>query len=69
VISGEHARGAELDGTGWADEGSLRCTRKRGEVVLGDPLGPLPSWAMLLAAFDMVHWGFGGLFFSRVVED
>jgi heme exporter protein B len=38
-------------------------------LLLGDPMGQLRSWALLLACFDVVHWSLGGLFFGRVVEE
>lgn len=38
-------------------------------LILGDPMGQMPSWALLLAAFDAIHWSLCGLLFGRVVED
>jgi heme exporter protein B len=38
-------------------------------LLLGDPMGQLPSWVVLLACFDAVHWSLGGLLFGRVVEE
>jgi heme exporter protein B len=37
--------------------------------MLGDPMGQLGSWALLLITFDGVHWSLCGLLFGRVVED
>jgi heme exporter protein B len=38
-------------------------------LLMGDPMGQLRSWALLLACFDAIHWSLGGLFFGRVVEE
>jgi heme exporter protein B len=38
-------------------------------LLLGDPMGQLRSWAVLLACFDAIHWSLGGLLFGRVVEE
>jgi heme exporter protein B len=38
-------------------------------LILGDPMGQMPSWALLLVAFDAIHWSLCGLLFGRVVED
>jgi heme exporter protein B len=38
-------------------------------VILGDPMGTLGSWLMLLGAFDAIYWALCGLLYSRVVED
>jgi heme exporter protein B len=38
-------------------------------VILGDPMGALGSWLMLLGAFDAIYWALCGLLYSRVVED
>ena len=38
-------------------------------LILGDPMAQMGSWALLLVAFDMVHWAICGLLFGRVVED
>jgi len=38
-------------------------------LILGDPMGQARSWALLLVAFDAIHWSLAGLLFSRVVED
>jgi heme exporter protein B len=38
-------------------------------LILGDPMAQMGSWALLLVAFDMIHWAICGLLFGRVVED
>ena len=38
-------------------------------VILGDPMGQMGSWILLLVAFDLIHWSLCGLLFGRVVED
>jgi hypothetical protein len=36
---------------------------------LGDPMGQIRSWVLLLDAFDAIYWSLCGLLFGRVVED
>lgn len=38
-------------------------------VILGDPMGTLRSWVLLLAAFDAIYWSLCGLLYARVVEE
>ncbi len=38
-------------------------------LILGDPMEQVRAWALLLVAFDAIHWSLGGLLFGRVVED
>lgn len=38
-------------------------------LLLGDPMGQLRPWALLLVSFDAIHWSLCGLLFGRVVED
>ena len=38
-------------------------------LILGDPMGQIGSWALLLVAFDLIYWAVCGLLFGRVVED
>lgn len=38
-------------------------------MILGDPMGQLRSWTILLAAFDAIYWSICGLLFDRVIED
>ena len=38
-------------------------------LILGDPMGQIRSWAILLIAFDLIYWSLCGLLFDRVVED
>lgn len=38
-------------------------------IILGDPMGQIRSWLMLLLAFDAIYWSLCGLLFGRVVEE
>jgi heme exporter protein B len=38
-------------------------------LLLGDPMGQLRAWSLLLVSFDAIHWALCGLLFGRVVED
>jgi len=38
-------------------------------LMLGDQMGQLRPWALLLLSFDAIHWSLCGLLFGRVVED
>lgn len=38
-------------------------------VVLGDPMGELRNWIILLTAFDLIYWSMCGLLYGRVVEE
>lgn len=38
-------------------------------LILGDPMGQVRSWLVLLVAFDVIYWSLCGLVFERVVED
>jgi heme exporter protein B len=38
-------------------------------LILGDPMGQVRSWTVLLASFDAIYWSICGLLFDRVVED
>lgn len=38
-------------------------------ILLGDPMRQIPSWIVLLAAFDLIYWSICGLLFPRVVEE
>ena len=37
-------------------------------IILGDPMGQVRSWSLLLACFDLIYWSLCGLLFGRVVE-
>lgn len=37
-------------------------------TMTGDPMGQLPAWITLLAAFDLIYWSLCGLLFEKVVE-
>jgi len=47
----------------------LAAVKATSLLILGDPMGQLRPWAMLLFLFDAVHWALGGLLFGPVVED
>jgi heme exporter protein B len=47
----------------------LAAVKATSLLILGDPMGQARSWALLLVAFDAIHWSLAGLLFSRVVED
>jgi heme exporter protein B len=38
-------------------------------LMLGDPMGQVQAWVVLLVGFDAIHWSLCGLLFGRVVED
>jgi heme exporter protein B len=38
-------------------------------LMLGDPMGQVRAWVVLLIGFDAIHWSLCGLLFGRVVED
>jgi heme exporter protein B len=38
-------------------------------LLMGDPMGQLRPWTLLLVSFDAIHWSLCGLLFGRVVED
>ena len=37
-------------------------------VMLGDPMGQIGSWLVLLGCFNLVYWSLCGVLFGRVVE-
>lgn len=47
----------------------LAAVKATSLLVLGDPMGQLRPWAILLFLFDAIHWSLGGLLFGLVVED
>ena len=47
----------------------LAAVKATSLLILGDPMGQLRSWALLLLVFDAIHWSLCGLLFGRVVED
>ena len=47
----------------------LASVRATSLLLLGDPMGQLASWTLLLLCFDAIHWALCGLLFGRVVED
>jgi heme exporter protein B len=38
-------------------------------IILGDPMGQVRAWSLLLVCFDLIYWSLCGLLFGRVVED
>jgi heme exporter protein B len=46
----------------------LSAVKATSLLILGDPMGQLGSWVLLLSAFDLIHWSLCGLLFGRVVE-
>ena len=38
-------------------------------MILGDPMGQMRSWMLLLVCFDAIYWSLCGILFGRVVED
>jgi len=47
----------------------LAAVKATSLLILGDPMGQLRPWAMLLFLFDAIQWSLGGLLFGRVLED
>ena len=47
----------------------LSAVKATSLILLGDPMGQVRSWSLLLACFDLIHWSLCGLLFGRVVED
>lgn len=39
------------------------------KVLEGDPMGQVPAFLALLAAFDAVHWSLSGVLYGRIMED
>jgi heme exporter protein B len=47
----------------------LSAVKATSLVILGDPMGQVRAWALLLACFDLIYWALCGLLFGHVVED
>jgi heme exporter protein B len=47
----------------------LAAVKATSLLILGDPMGQVRAWTLLLVAFDAVYWSLCGLLFERVVED
>lgn len=47
----------------------LAAVKATSLLILGDPMGQLRSWTLLLVVFDAVYWPLCGLLYERVVED
>lgn len=47
----------------------LASVRATSLLILGDPMGQLRSWTLLLLSFDLIYWSLCGLLFEKVVED
>ena len=47
----------------------LAAVKATSLLILGDPMGQIRSWAVLLVSFNLIYWSLCGLLFERVVED
>lgn len=47
----------------------LSAVKATSLLILGDPMGQVRAWVLLLLAFDAIHWALCGFLFDRVVED
>lgn len=47
----------------------LSAVKATSLLILGDPMGQVSSWILLLLSFDAIHWSLCGFLFDRVVED
>ncbi|HUG54980.1 MAG TPA: heme exporter protein CcmB [Vicinamibacteria bacterium] len=47
----------------------LAAVKSTSLLILGDPMGQLRPWTVLLVCFNLVYWSLCGLLFERVVED
>jgi heme exporter protein B len=47
----------------------LSAVKATSLLILGDPMGQVGSWVLLLLSFDAIHWSLCGFLFDRVVED
>ncbi len=47
----------------------LSAVKATSLLLLGDPMGQVGSWILLLVSFDAIHWSLCGFLFDRVVED
>jgi len=47
----------------------LAAVKATSLLILGDPMGQVGPWAILLAAFTLIQLSLCGLLFGRVVED
>jgi heme exporter protein B len=47
----------------------LACVKSTSLLLLGDPMGQLGAWAMLLGAYNAIFWPLSGLLFGAVTED
>lgn len=47
----------------------LAAVKASSLLLLGDPMGQVGSWAMLLVAFNGIYWPLCGLLFGQVVEE
>ena len=47
----------------------LAAVKATSLVILGDPMGQVRSWSLLLGCFDLIYWSLCGLLFGHVVED
>lgn len=47
----------------------LSAVKATSLLILGDPMGQVRDWVLLLLSFDAIHWSLCGFLFDRVVED
>jgi heme exporter protein B len=47
----------------------LSAVKATSLVILGDPMGQVRAWSLLLGCFDLIYWALCGLLFGHVVED
>ncbi|HLA79649.1 MAG TPA: heme exporter protein CcmB [Vicinamibacteria bacterium] len=47
----------------------LSAVKATSLLILGDPMGQVRDWVLLLLCFDAIHWSLCGFLFDRVVED
>lgn len=47
----------------------LAAVKATSLIILGDPMGQMKAWLVLLISFDAIYWSLCGLLFGRVVEE
>jgi len=47
----------------------LAAVKSSSLLMVGDPMGQLPSWQVLLISFNVIYWSLCGMLFERVIED
>ncbi len=46
----------------------LAAVKTTSLIFHGDPMGQIPSWVQLIAAFDVLYWSLCGVLFGKVIE-